>query len=217
MVGEKYSFLLEYRLYSNSRKVTNMIPHLRLKYPLLLALTAAFSLLLVTADAVLAHDRVEVGPYVLIVGWENEPPVVGDRNFLVIDITKAGEPVEQVEATLDLRVLYGGRTFTANLNPTSTPGHYRVDMYPTVRGQYTVEFTGLIEDLEVDIQSEPEEVLPASAIQFPEAPLETSALQTEIDDLASQLQTARLLAIAGIVVGVIGIAVGAAGLLLKRA
>ena len=38
----------------------------------------------------------------------------------------------------------------------------------------------------------------------------------EIDDLAEQLQTARLLAIAGIVVGVIGLAVGAAALLMKR-
>lgn len=170
----------------------------------------------VTADTALAHARVEVGPYLLIVGWENEPPIVGDRNNLVIDITRDGEPVEAVEATLDLRVLYGGQTFTANLNPTQTPGHYRVDMYPTVRGQYIVEFTGMIEDLEVDFEAEPEEVLPASALQFPEAPPETAELQSAIDDLTAQLETARLMAIIGIAAGVIGIGVGAAGLVLKR-
>lgn len=193
-----------------------MVKRLQLTHPLIIALFFTFGILLMTTNVALAHDRVEVGPYVVIIGWENEPPVVGDRNNLVIDITKDGEPVEEVEATLDLRVLYGGLTFTANLNPTSTPGHYRVDMYPTVRGQYILEFTGVIEDMEVDFEAEPEEVLPASALQFPEVPPETAELQTEIDNLAGQLETARLLAIAGIVVGVIGITVGVAGLVLKR-
>lgn len=193
-----------------------MFKRLRYLLPLFFAFLIAFVLLLVTAEPALAHDRVEVGPYVIIVGWENEPPVVGDRNFLVIDITRDDEPVEEVEATLDLQVVYGGRTFTANLNPTSTPGHYRVDMYPTIRGQYILEFNGMIEEMEVNFQSEPEEVLPASSLQFPETPPETLELQTEIDNLASQLETARLLAIAGIVVGVVGIIVGAAGLLLRR-
>ncbi len=193
-----------------------MLLRLRMKTPFLLAFLAALALLVVTADSALAHDRVEVGPYLLIVGWENEPPIVGDRNFLVIDITKDGEPVEEVEASLNLQVVYGGRTFTSNLNPTLTPGRYHVDMYPTIRGQYILQFSGMIEDLEVEFESEPEEVLPASALQFPETPPDTLELQTEIDDLAAQLGTARLLAIAGIVVGIIGIAVGAVGLLRKR-
>jgi hypothetical protein len=187
-----------------------------LKYPPLFALLFTFALLLATAETALAHTRVEVGPYLLIIGWENEPPVVGDRNFIVIDISRDGDPVEHVEATLDLRVVYGDRSFSANLNPTSTPGHYRVDIYPTVRGEYTIEFSGSIEDTAVDIAAQPEEVLPAAVLQFPESPPETTALKSEIDDLAGQLQTARLLAIAGIVVGVIGLAVGAAALLMRR-
>jgi hypothetical protein len=192
------------------------LKRVQITHPLLLAFLAALGLLLVTAVPALAHDRVEVGPYVLIVGWENEPPVVGDRNFLVIDITKDDVPVEQVEATLDLRVLYGGRTFTANLNPTSTPGHYRVDMYPTVRGQYIVEFSGMIEDLEVNVESEPEEVLPASALQFPESPPGTADLQTQIEELSAQLQTARIIAIAGVGLGLVGVIVGGLGLVMKR-
>lgn len=194
-----------------------MLLRLRMKTPFLLAFLAALALLVVTADSALAHDRVEVGPYLIIVGWENEPPIVGDRNFLVIDITKDGEPVDEVEATLNLQVVYGGRTFTSNLNPTLTPGRYHVDMYPTVRGQYILQFSGMIEDLEADFESEPEEVLPASVLQFPESPPETTELQTAIDDLTAQLETARLLAIAGIVVGLIGLAVGAFGLLRGRA
>jgi hypothetical protein len=193
-----------------------MLNKLRRTTPFILAMIAAAALYFVTVDTALAHARVEVGPYLLIVGWENEPPIVGDRNNLVIDITRDGEPVEEVEATLDLRVLYGGRTFTANLNPTQTPGHYRVDMYPTVRGQYIVEFTGMIEDLEVDFEAEPEEVLPASALQFPESPPETTELQSSIEELTTQLETARLMAIIGIAAAVIGIGVGAAALVIKR-
>ncbi len=193
-----------------------MLKRLRITVPLFLALLFSLSIFLVTAEPAQAHDRVEVGPYVIIIGWENEPPVVGDRNFLVIDITRDGEPVEEVEASLRLQVLYGGRTFTANLNPTATPGHYKVDMYPTVRGQYIVQFSGMIEDLEVNVESEPEEVLPAAVLQFPESPPETTELQTEIDDLTAQLETARLLSISGIVLGLIGTIVGAVGMLLKR-
>ena len=32
------------------------------------------------ARPVLAHSRAEVGPYVIVVGWENEPVIVGERN-----------------------------------------------------------------------------------------------------------------------------------------
>ena len=33
-------------------------------------------------QSALAHTRVEVGPDVLIVGWENEPVIVGERNAI---------------------------------------------------------------------------------------------------------------------------------------
>lgn len=193
-----------------------MAHRLATKYPLLGALLAALALFLVSADTALAHERVEVGPYLFIIGWENEPPVVGDRNFITIEISRGDERVVEAEASLDLTVEYGGRTFSANLNPTSTPGFYRVDMYPTVRGQYLVKFTGTLGDTAVDFEAEPEEVLPAAVLQFPESPPDTIELQSQIDNLAAQLDTARLLAIGGIVVGIIGIIVGAAGLLRKR-
>ena len=38
-----------------------------------------------------AHERVEVGPYVIIVGWETEPVIVGERNALFFEITEDGE------------------------------------------------------------------------------------------------------------------------------
>ncbi|MCI0395416.1 MAG: hypothetical protein L0332_01320 [Chloroflexi bacterium] len=168
------------------------------------------------ARPALAHERVEIGPYVVIIGWENEPPIVGERNALVLDVTRDDTPVEGVEGTLEVRVVYAGRSFTGNVTPTATPGHYTIEIFPTVRGQYSLELGGQIEETAVDVTVEPEEVLPASTLHFPEPLPDPQALQTTVDDLSAQLQTARLLAIAGIVVGVLGLALAVFALVRGR-
>ena len=74
-----------------------------------------------------------------------------------------------VEATLDAELQYAGRTFRANLEPTETPGIYTAEFLPTVRGQYSIRLVwDRIGELEVDEIVEPEEVFPASRLQFPE-------------------------------------------------
>jgi hypothetical protein len=180
------------------------------------ALLIGLILLVIGVRPAFAHARVEIGPYVVIVGWKNEPVVVGERNALTIDVTKDDVPVEGLEGTLDVSVLYGGRTFTGNLGPTETPGIYAVEILPTVRGLYSVQLNGAIEDLQVDEIVEPEEVLPAAVLEFPESPPEARDLQASIDDLSSQLQTARILAIAGLALAVLAIGVAAAAILRKR-
>lgn len=164
----------------------------------------------------LAHARVELGPYVLILGWQSEPPIVGERNALLLAVSEDGNPVEGLEGSLDLLVLYGGAEFIGNITPTSAPGHYAVEILPTVRGQYTVQLRGSIEDLEVDQLLEPEEVLPARVLQFPEAPPEARELQATIDDLTGQLQTTQSLAIAGLTLALIGIVIAAVSLIRGR-
>lgn len=180
------------------------------------ALLIGLILLVIGVNPASAHARVEIGPYVVIVGWKNEPVVVGERNALTIGVTEDGRPVEGLEGTLDVSVLYAGRTFTGNLGPTETPGVYAVEILPTVRGQYSVQLSGAIEDLQVDEIVEPEEVLPATVLQFPESPPEARDLQASIDELSSDLQTARVLAIAGLALAVLGIGIAAAALLRKQ-
>jgi hypothetical protein len=182
----------------------------------LIGLALALLLAGLTAKTALAHARVEVGPYLIIIGWRSEPPIVGDRNALLLEISKDGQPVEGVESTLEVAVSYAGRTFTGNLDPTTTPGRYMVEIYPTVRGQYTVQLSGAIEETAVNASAEPEEVLPAAVLQFPEAPPDTLALQAEIDELAGQLQTARLLAVVALGVGLLGVGTAAAAVWLGR-
>ena len=157
-----------------------------------------------------AHAGAEIGPYTVILGWVEEPPLVGERNALFLEILEADAPVTGAEASLSLTVLDGGRTFSSNLNPgPDHPGHYTAEIFPTVRGQYEVELTGTLGETTFDHVLEPEEVFSAARLQFPEAQPDTLTLQDEMEatiaDLQSQLQTARLLAIGGLLLGVAGV------------
>ncbi|NJN43674.1 MAG: hypothetical protein HC806_02355 [Anaerolineae bacterium] len=40
----------------------------------------AIGLAITIPNPALAHTRVEAGPYVIIVGWQEEPVIVGERN-----------------------------------------------------------------------------------------------------------------------------------------
>lgn len=176
-------------------------------------LLTAFCLLL--TPAVHAHTRVEIGPYLVVVGWENEPVVAGERNALVFAFSEGEQPVTGVEATLDAEVIYGGRTTSVNLSPTETPGSYAAELYPTVRGQYSVRLFGMVGETAVDQVIEPEEVLPAAQLQFPEPLPDTLELQQRIDALEGQAQSARTVAFVAAAVGLLGLILAAVGFLRK--
>lgn len=186
------------------------------KYNWVVLLTAVILLLLSSASLAYAHTRIEVGPYAIIVGWLEEPVIVGERNAIVIEISENEIPVRGVEATLDLELIYAGQTFRSNINPTETAGLYTSTVYPTVRGQYSVRLFGNIDGVEIDEVVDPEEVFPASRIQFPEAEPDTFALQSRITALEAQLNSARISSYAGIAVGLIGTVLGALGIRKKE-
>lgn len=167
---------------------------------------------LLASKTALAHTRVEVGPYVIIVGWLEEPVIVNERNALVIEVTEDDRPVTGLEGTLNATIIYAGRTYSGNLTPTEEEGLYTVEILPTRRGQFSVQLTGSIEEMEIDETVDPEEVLTARVLQFPEVPPEAVELQAQINTLSGQVSTARLLAIGGLAVGVLGLVVGALGL-----
>lgn len=180
------------------------------------AVLLALVLIVISERSVLAHTRVEIGPYAVVVGWLVEPPIIGERNAITVAITREDQPVEGVEATLDVELLYAGLSFRTNLNPTETPGLYTAEIFPTVRGQYAVRLFGSLEEMAVDEVIEPEEVFPADRIQFPEPQPDPRQLQVEIASLESELQTARTLALAGVGIGALGLIVAAFGLFRRR-
>jgi len=170
--------------------------------------------LLIPVTPALAHDRVEIGPYVVVIGWEKEPVIVGERNALYFEITEDEAPVEGLD--LDVTVSYAGETFSGNLSPATTPGAYTMELLPTVRGQYQVLLSGAIGDTQVNEILEPEEVLPARALQFPEFAPDALELQATIDDLSGQLQTARLMTFAALFLALVAVIVAVIALMRSR-
>ena len=177
------------------------------------ALTATS--LIFTTQSARAHARLEVGPYMLILGWENEPVIVGDRNALVLSVHDMdGAPIENLEGSLEVNVLYAGRSFLGFLNPTSEAGHYRMELLPTVRGQFEVHLVGQIGETHLDHFLEPEEVLPARTLQFPEPVADPLETQAELDQLRSSVTNSQRLAAGGLIAGLLGLIL--AGLALVR-
>lgn len=170
------------------------------------------------APLTLAHGSTSIGPYTLVVGWVNEPPIIGERNaiLLIVTNTESGEAISGVEATLDAEVVYGGKTFRANLNPTTIAGEYHLDLIPTVRGLYNLHLFGNIGDTNVELTLEPEEVFGADRLQFPEAEPDTFALEETIATLEDELRQTRTLAFVGLGIGILGIGIGLMSLLRKR-
>lgn len=126
-------------------------------------LFAVASMLLLPA---LAHERAEVGEYLIIVGQVNEPSMTGIVNGLDLIIRKKADnsPVEGAEKTLTVEITTPSgqkRTFTADgqYGPNSLwpqfgadrKGRYTTTWILTQPGQYTIRVFGKIGDTPVDV------------------------------------------------------------------
>jgi hypothetical protein len=126
--------------------------------------------LLLNVQPVLAHESITVGDYTLVVGWLNEPPVAGQHNAIIIEVstTSDEQPVEDV-SSLTLTVSYGGQEKTLTLEPLDehSPGQYVAPLLPTVAGEYTLVFGGSLGETAVEAETHVEEVQPAETLAFP--------------------------------------------------
>lgn len=181
---------------------------------------------------VLAHEEVTVGSYTFEIGWINEPVMVGERNGLALFISSAagtgehdhaassdqhGETgVTGAEATLQFTVEYGGVRKTYPLRPIADhPGQYTADILPLREGQYTFIFSGSLKGEPVDLKFEPEEVEPLGNLAFPETPPSGAQLAAQFATLQAQARTNQMMALGGIVLGLVGVGLGAYSLVKK--
>jgi hypothetical protein len=184
------------------------------------------------AAPAVAHEVNNVGELSLAIGWGTEPAYVGQLNSVQVIVThKAdGDPIEDPGATLAATVSYGDQKTSVDLVPNfeGTPGEYRALLIPTSPGDYTFQITGKIEGLDVDVKvtSSPQTFSPvedASAVQFPVKTPSNAELAQRLDaelgrvPTESDVTSARVLGIAGIVVGAIGVVLAAVALLRRRA
>ncbi len=167
-----------------------------------------------------AHTEVESGSYKLEIGWVNEPVIIGERNSLELFVAPKDKPEEGVadlEGTLKFTVEYGSASQSYDLQPLEgEPGHYIAPFIPTREGQYTFHITGAINNETVDIQVQPEEVIAAGKLAFPEAQPSAADLTAQLVAAKSQTGTAQTIAIVGVVLGLIGTGLGAYGLTKKK-
>lgn len=184
---------------------------------------AAFLLLPALASA---HGHREVGEYELTVGFFVEPAYEGEKNGIDLRVADAaGEPVEGVEATLQVEVKQEDTTVVFPLRTVfGAPGRYTADFFPTVPGQYTFRFFGTIGDLDVDESFTSEvdgfsSVEPREDLQFPvriasarELQSAVEGSQESIDAAEDRADAATTRANIALGVGVLGILVGAGGL-----
>ena len=127
-------------------------------------------ILLLNYQIALAHESITVGDYTLEIGWLSEPPIVGQQNAIVVNVSTSADqqPVEDV-SSLTVTISYGGLNKTLTLQPLGedTPGQFVAPILPTVAGEYTVMLGGMLGDTLVNAETQVEEVQPAEMLQFP--------------------------------------------------
>lgn len=187
------------------------------------AATAAVLAVAVTGIAVplvLAHEENDLGAYAIEIGLIGEPVYVGEASGLELGVSKGEQPVEGLETSLKAQVIVGEKSMDLPLTAREDqPGWYQSEFIPTQAGPYTFHITGSIEDQAVDatFTSSPggfNEVQDTAAGQFPvqfpsEADLVAQAQQGA--DAATQLPIVMVLAVAGLVAGLLALGIAVAG------
>ena len=119
-----------------------------------------------------AHTTVTNGPYNVEIGWLDEPPIVGQMNAIVMNLSSSdgkSTPVTESISGLTLTVSYGGQNKVLTLQPLGedTPGQYVAPILPAVAGLYTVDVAGKLGTTDVKVEVQPEEVQSPDSVQFP--------------------------------------------------
>ncbi len=178
----------------------------------LVPLLAAVVGLLGATGTALAHGHTTVGDYELVIGFHGEPAYQDEPNGLDLFVTntKTGEKINGLASTLSAEISYGSSTKALQLKPQfGVDGGYTAYVLPTESGNYTWHIFGMIKTTPVDVKmtSSPNTfsaVQPKSNVAFPNALPSPVALQQQLDGV-------NRLAVAALIVGVLGLLAGAGG------
>ena len=120
-----------------------------------------------------AHTTIQVDPYEIEVGWQDEPPVVGILNAITIDVREPGS-VEGVSTgitnafkKLEASVVSGGASKVLDVNTDPRPGHYYAKIIPTKTGSLQLKLKGEINGIQIDTVIPIEDVESTSVLDFP--------------------------------------------------
>jgi hypothetical protein len=193
----------------------------------------AVAFVLALSSPAFAHEERTVGAYHFVVGWGDEPAYAGSKNSVqLILATDAGKPVTNLGDSLKVEVIFGEQQMELPFEPAfdveegfGTPGDYRAWIISTAAGTYTFHFFGAIGKQDVDerFTSGPttfDDVADPAEVEFPtkvptgtelserldrEIPRVNEAIASARSQAEDRADTARILAIVGIVIGAVGL------------
>jgi hypothetical protein len=206
---------------------------------------AAVSFALFPISPAWAHEDRVVGKYHLAVGFGEEPVYAGLKNSVQMFLSEAAtdKPVVDLGPTLKVEVIYGNQTMPKmTMDPNfeigefGTPGDYDAFFFPTRPGNYTFHLIGAIKGQRIDekFTSSPStfsSVENPQGVEFPakdpttgqlaermgrEFPRIDARLADQQSNLQDGIDSAKLLAIIGVVVGALGLLSAGAALALRR-
>jgi hypothetical protein len=125
---------------------------------------ALFAVLAPLAASAHEHRDIADNQYTVTVGFLDEPAFVGEKNGLDLRVEKNdlaatpdadGEypktPVEGLDQTLTVEVIYGDQRMNLTLEPRfRDPGAYNAYFFPMAAGDYSFHITGQIEGVAID-------------------------------------------------------------------
>jgi hypothetical protein len=204
-----------------------------------LLLVGGASLVVAAAVPASAHEARGGGPVRFVVGWGDEPTYTGFKNSVQVTVSEAsGAPVTDLGDTLTVEVIKGEDKTTLPLVPNfrvgafGTPGDYRAWLTPTRPGGYTFHLVGTVRGQKVDetftsSKTTFNDVEDVTSIAFPAKDPSTGQLATRIDREVPRLETAlqeaedradsaQTLALVGVAAGAAGLLVAAGALIVGR-
>lgn len=210
----------------------------------ILGAAAATLAMVPLAQPAAAHEGRSVGDLEMVVGFGTEPAYAGYPNSvqLVLSHHDGGPVTDLRSGDLGVEVKFGDATKDVELEPFfeigefGEPGDYRAFFVPTSPGVYSFIFSGKADGQKIDetFTSAPDtfsEVTSPASVEFPVQDPTNGELAERIDRevprLTGQIAAARqaaeddagtatTIAVVGIVVGTIGLILGAAAIALPR-
>jgi len=192
-----------------------------------LALLVALLAVVLTTSAALAHEKRHVGKYTFVVGFLDEPAYANVKNSLDLTICDGSDctytvqdgmrvlsnPVKDADKALKVEVSAGGSAPLALvLEPRwANPGKYNAYFLPTKAGDYTFHIFGALNNNAIDEKFTSSPTGFGAVEQIHAYP--SNSVNAEVTTLKTQLQSAQNSATMATTVGLLGMVLGALGLL----
>lgn len=148
-----------------------------------------------------AHTSTVAGDIKMELGWGTEPPLLGQMNTVVVEVTRVsdGKPVANAFASAKLTVIKGGDSKDLEVLPGEAAGLYVAQIIPTQLGQITASITGTIAGQQVNNSVQIEDVEDTKTLNFPASsnpnqgvPQDfVNQMRTTISDLTGQIDAAK--------------------------